>query len=69
MSQRFTTKSDVVTTSGRRRLIYDVWKTSDQRRLEDVRFTTSLRRLSYVVLNTPNIRHFEDSELRRLDDV
>ena len=69
MSQRFTTKSDVVTTSGRMRLIYDVWKRSDLRRLEDVRFTASLRRLIYVVLNTSNIRRFEDSELRRLEDV
>ena len=60
-SRRLTTKPDVVTTSYRRRLIYDVLKTSDLRRLEDVRFTTSWRRLIYVVLKT--------SDLRRLQDV
>ena len=35
-SRRLTTKPDVLTTSGRRRLIYDDLKTSDLRRLEDV---------------------------------
>ena len=40
-SRRLTTKQNVVTTSGKRRLIYDVLKTSDLRRLEDVQFTTS----------------------------
>ena len=40
-SRRLTTKQDVVTTSGKRRLIYDILKTSDLRRLEDVKFTTS----------------------------
>ena len=35
-SQRLTTKQDVVTTSGKRRRIYDVLKTSDLRHLEDV---------------------------------
>ena len=40
-SRRFTTKPDVVTTSGKRRRIYDVLKTSDLRHLEDVQFGTS----------------------------
>ena len=40
-SRRLTTKQDVVTTSGKRRLIYDNLKTSDLRRLEDVEFATS----------------------------
>ena len=40
-SRRLTTKQDVITTSGKRRLIYDDLKTSDLRRLEDVEFTTS----------------------------
>ena len=40
-SRRLATKQDVVTTSGKRRRIYDVLKTSDLRRLEDVQFTTS----------------------------
>ena len=40
-SRRLTTKQDVVTTSGKRRRIYGVLKTSDLRRLEDVQFTTS----------------------------
>ena len=39
-SRRLATKQDVVTTSGKRRRIYDVLKTSDLRRLEDVRFTS-----------------------------
>ena len=55
------TKPDIVTASYRRRLIYDVLKTSDLRCLEDVRFTTSWRRLICVVLKT--------SDLRRLKDV
>ena len=40
-SRRLATKQDVVTTSGKRRRIYDVLKTSDLRRLEDVQFRTS----------------------------
>ena len=40
-SRRLTTKQDVITTSGKRRLIYDDLKTPDLRRLEDVEFTTS----------------------------
>ena len=39
--KKVTTKQDVVTTSGKRRWIYDVLKKSDLRRLEDVQFTTS----------------------------
>ena len=35
-SRRLTTKHDVVTTSGRKRRIYDVLKTSNLRRLEDI---------------------------------
>ena len=40
-SRRLTTKHDVVTTSGKRRQIYDILKTSDLLHLEDVWFTTS----------------------------
>ena len=40
-SRRLTIKQDVVTTSGKRHQIYDVLKTSDLRRVEDVQFTTS----------------------------
>ena len=39
--RRLTTKPDVLTTPGRRRLIYDVLKSSDLRRLQNVRFTSS----------------------------
>ena len=35
-SRRLTTKPDVVKTSGERRLIYDVLRTSNLQRLEDV---------------------------------
>ena len=35
-SRRLTTKQDVVTTTGKKRQIYDVLKTSDLQRLEDV---------------------------------
>ena len=48
---------DVLTTFGKRRLIYDVLKTSDLRRLEDVQFTTSWRRLIYDVFKTFVKRH------------
>ena len=40
-SRRFTTKQDVVKTSGKRPRIYNVLKTSDLRRLKDIEFTTS----------------------------
>ena len=40
-SRRLATKQDIVTTSGKRRRIYDVLKTSDLRHLEDVQFRTS----------------------------
>ena len=40
-SRRLATKQDVVATSGKRRWIYDILKTSDLVRLEDVQFTTS----------------------------
>ena len=56
-----TTKPDIFKTSGRRRRIYDVLKTSNLHRLEDVRFITSWRSLFYNVLKT--------SQLRRLEDV
>ena len=67
-SRRLTTKPDVVTTSYRRRLIYDSWrrpiyvvlKTSDLRRLEDVWFTSSWRRPIYDVFKTSDWRRFED---------
>ena len=40
-SRRLTTKPDVVKTSGKGRLIYDILKMSYLRRLQDVQFTTS----------------------------
>ena len=55
-----TTKSNVLTTSGRRSLIYDILKTSDVRRLKDVRFTTTWRRLICDVLKTSDSRRLED---------
>ena len=54
------TKQDVVTTSEKRRRIYDVLKTSDLRRLEDVRFTTSWRRLIYDIFRTSGFRRPEE---------
>ena len=59
-SRRLMTKPDVVKTSGKRRLIYDVMKTSDLRRLEDVVFKTSWRRPIYFVLRTSNLRRPPD---------
>ena len=85
-SRRLTTKQDVVTTSGKRRrledvqfttswkrLIYDVFRTSDLQRPEDVWFmsswrrticdvlkTSDLQRLIYDVLKTSNLRYLED---------
>ena len=64
-----TTKSNVLTTSGRRSLIYDILKTSDVRRLKDVRFTTTWRRLICDVLKTSDSRRLRDVGLRRLEDV
>ena len=43
-----------------RRLIYDVLKTSDLRRLQDVRFSTFWRRLIYDVLKTSDLRLLDD---------
>ena len=59
-SRHLTTKPDVVKTSGKRPLIYDVLKTSDLQRLEDVWITTSWGRLVYDVLKTYNLRLLED---------
>ena len=59
-SRRLTTKQDIVTMSGKRHRIYDVLKTSDLRRLEDLQFTTSWRRPIYVILKMSNLRRFED---------
>ena len=50
------TKQDVVRTSGKRRRIYDVLKTSDLRHLEDVQFTTSWRCLIYDVFRTSDLQ-------------
>ena len=77
-SRRLMTKPDVVKTSGKRRLIYDVMKMSDLRRLEDVVFKTSWRRPIYVVLRTSNFTTssrrliydvLKTSYLRRLEDI
>ena len=59
-SRRLTIKQDIVTTSGKRRLIYDVLKMSDSRRLQDVWLTTSWRRLIYVILKTSNFGRLEN---------
>ena len=59
-SRRLTTKQDVVTMSGKKGLIYDVLKTSDLRRLEDVHFTTSSGRPIYDVFRTSGLRRPED---------
>ena len=59
-SRRLVTKQDGVTTSGKRRRIYDVLKTSNLRRLEDVQFTTSSRRLIYDVFKTSGFQRPED---------
>ena len=45
--------------SGTRRLIYDVLKTSNLSRLEDVRFPASWRRLNCDVLKTLSLRPLE----------
>ena len=81
-SRGLTTNLSVVTTSGKRRLIYEIFKTSDLRRLEDVWFTTSwdvwfttsCGRPLYVVLKTSNLRRLEDiwlttSWVRLIHDV
>ena len=60
MSRRLTTKQDVVTTSGKRRSIYDVLKTCDLRHLDDVQFRTSWRCLIYDILRTSDLRRLED---------
>ena len=75
--RRLTTKSDVLTTSGRGRLICDVLKTSDSRRLgdvglrrlEDVLFTTSWKRLIYDILKTSVYVLLKTSDVRCLEDV
>ena len=52
-SQHLTTKPDVVVTMfGRRRQIYNIWKTSNLQRLEHIWLKTSLRCLTYDVLKT-----------------
>ena len=69
MSRRLITKQDVVTRSGKdvrftsswRRLIYNVFWTSDLRLLEDASITLSWRRRIWGVLKT--------SDLQRLQDV
>ena len=60
MSRRLTTKQDVVTTSGKRLIIYDVLKTYDLRHLDDVQFRTSWRCLIYDILRTSDLRRLED---------
>ena len=59
-SRRLMTKQDVVTTSEKRRFIYNVLKTSDLCRLEDVQFTTSWGRLIYDVFRMSGLRRPED---------
>ena len=66
--QRLMTKPDALKTSGRRRLIYVLLKTSDLRylekvvlrRLEDVWFTTSWRRRIFVLLKTSDLQCLEE---------
>ena len=59
--QRLTIKQDVVTTSGKRRLIFDVLRTSNLQHLEDVQFMTSWRRLIYDFLWTSDLWRLEDT--------
>ena len=59
-SRGVATKQDVVTTSEKRRRIYDVLKTSDLRRLKDVQLRTSWGRQIYDVLRTSDLRRLED---------
>ena len=59
-SRRLTTKQDVVMTSGKRRQIYDVLKTSNFWRFENVWFKTSSGCLIYDVLKTSDLRPLED---------
>ena len=61
-SRRLTIKPDVVKTSGKRRLIYVVSKTSNLWRLEGVGFMTSWRRLIYDVLRTSDLRRLQDAQ-------
>ena len=60
-SRRLTNKQDVVTTSRKKGQIYDVIKTSDLRRLKDIKFTTSWRRMVYDFLKTYDLHCLEDS--------
>ena len=59
-SRHLTIKQDVITTSGKKRRIYNVLKMSDLCRLEVVQFMTSWKRLIYDVLKTSNLRWRED---------
>ena len=59
-SRHLTIKQDVITTSGKRRRIYNVLKMSDLCCLEVVQFMTSWKRLIYDVLKTFNLRCRED---------
>ena len=77
-SRYLTTKQDVDTASGKRRRIYDVLKTSNLRRLEDVWFTLSWRRPIYDIFRnvwfTTSWRRLiyvvlKTSNLRRLENV
>ena len=57
------TKPDVVKTSGKRSLFYDVLKTSYLRHPEDVQLTTSWRHLIYDVLKTSDLHRLENAQL------
>ena len=59
-SRRLMTKQYVLTTSGKRCLIYVVLKTSNLLCLEDVWFTTSSGRLIYDVLEMSNLHSLEN---------
>ena len=59
-SPHLTTTPDIITTSGKRRRIYNVLKASNLCCLEVVQSTMSWRRLIYVVLKTSNLQHLED---------
>ena len=67
--RRLTTKSDVLTTSGRGRLIFVALKTSDSRHLKDVWFATSWRRQIHDVLETSVYVVLKTFCLRRLENV
>ena len=59
-SRRLTAKQDALTTSGKRRQIYNFLKTSDLHCFKDVHFKTSGRCLIYVIFRTFGLQRLKD---------